>query len=94
MAYILKRKWKTKVTYRVQVSRRGFKNIMKTFQTRTEAKKWGRAMERKLDVGDYSDYTEVSTLSDLIFLFLSSLFCALLSKKSLYSDSRRSLALD
>ena len=94
MAYILKRKWKTKVTYRVQVSRRVFKNIMKTFQTRTEAKKWGRAMERKLDVGDYSDYTEVSTLSDLIFLFLSLLFSAFISKKSLYSDSRRSLALD
>jgi hypothetical protein len=52
MAYILKRKWKTKVTYRVQVSRRGFKNIMKTFQTRTEAKKWGRAMERKIDKFD------------------------------------------
>jgi hypothetical protein len=52
MAYILKRKWKTKVTYQVQVSHRGFKNIMKTFQTRTEAKKWGRAMERKIDKFD------------------------------------------
>ena len=73
MAYILKRKWKTKVTYRVQVSRRGFKNIMKTFQTRTEAKKWGRAMERKLDVGDYSDYTEASklTLRDLLKRYIS-----------------------
>ena len=29
MAYILKRKWKNKTTYRVQVTRRGFKVLSK-----------------------------------------------------------------
>ena len=51
MAYILKRKWKNKTTYRVQVTRKGFKSAFKSFPTRTEAKKWGRTMENKLDRG-------------------------------------------
>ena len=73
MAYILKRKWKNKITYRVQVSRRGFKTLFRSFLTRTEAKKWGRAMERKLDIGDYSDYSEASklTLGDLLKRYLT-----------------------
>ena len=41
MAYILKRKWKNKTTFRVQVTRKGFKSAFKSFPTRTEAKKWG-----------------------------------------------------
>ena len=52
MAYILKRKWKNKTTFRVQVTRKGFKSAFKSFPTRTEAKKWGRTMENKLDRGD------------------------------------------
>ena len=73
MAYILKRKWKNKVTYRVLVSRSGFKNLFKIFQTRAEAKKWGRAMERELDVGDYNDYSEASKLllGDLFKRYIS-----------------------
>ena len=51
MAYILKRKWKNKTTFRVQVTRKGFKSAFKSFPTRTEAKKWGRTMENKLDWG-------------------------------------------
>ena len=51
MAYILKRKWKNKTTFRVQVTRKGFKSAFKSFPTRTEAKKWGRTMENKLDRG-------------------------------------------
>ena len=68
MAYILKRKWKNKTTYRVQVTRKGFKSAFKSFPTRTEAKKWGRAMERKLDTGDFSNYSEASklTLGDIL----------------------------
>ena len=58
MAYILKRKWKNKTTYRVQVTRRGFKSAFKSFPTRTEAKKWGRAVERDWDQGKYIDYSE------------------------------------
>ena len=62
MAYILKRKGKKKVSYRVLVQRRGFKHLMKSFSTRTDAKKWARAIERKLDTGDYTDYSEASKL--------------------------------
>ncbi len=73
MAYILRRKGKTKVSYRVQVRRRGFTTTFKSFPTRTEAKKWARAMENKLDRGDYSDYTEASklTLGDIMRRFIS-----------------------
>ena len=31
MAYILKRKWKNKTTFRVQVTRKGFKSAFKSF---------------------------------------------------------------
>ena len=60
MAYILKRKGKKKVSYRALVQRRGFKHLMKSFSTRTDAKKWARAIERKLDTGNYTDYSEAS----------------------------------
>ena len=33
---------------------------MKSFSTRTDAKKWARAIERKLDTGNYTDYSEAS----------------------------------
>ena len=62
MAYILKRKGKKKVSYRALVQRRGFKHLMKSFSTRTDAKKWARAIERKFDTGDYTDYSEASKL--------------------------------
>ena len=67
MATFFKRKWKTKTTYGVQIRRKGFKTLMKSFDTRTDAKKWARNMEAKLDRGDYSDYSEASkvTLGDL-----------------------------
>ena len=52
MAYIERRKYKTKTSYLVMVRRKGFKTMVKTFDTRTDAKKWARAVERKLDTGD------------------------------------------
>ena len=58
MAYILRRKGKTKVSYRVQVRRRGFTTTFKSFPTRTEAKKWARAMENKLDRGATTQITQ------------------------------------
>jgi hypothetical protein len=58
MAYILKRKWKNKTTYRVQVKRTGFKSAFKSFNSRTEAKKWARTIEREFDQGNYIDYSE------------------------------------
>ena len=60
MAYILRRKGKKKVSYRALGQRRGFKHLMKSFSTRTDAKKWARAIERKLDTGNYTDYSEAS----------------------------------
>ena len=54
MAYIERRKYKTKTSYLVMVRRKGFKTMVKTFDTRTDAKKWARAVERKLDTGGHS----------------------------------------
>ena len=60
MAYILRRKGKKGYSYRVQVARVGFKKILKTFDNKTDAKKWSRKIERKFDLGDLSDYSEAS----------------------------------
>ena len=63
MATIERRKWERKTSYRVRIRRAGIRPITKSFLTRTEAKKWARSMETKLDRGDYSDYTEASKLT-------------------------------
>jgi len=51
MALIIKRKRKTKTTYFVFVRRKGVKTISKSFINKTDAKKWARVVERKLDTG-------------------------------------------
>ena len=81
MAYILKRNWKNKTTYRVQVTRKGFKSDFKTFPTRTDAKKWGRTMENKLDRGDYCNYSEASKLT-----FLNHYYCFFCVKIIVYHN--------
>lgn len=53
----MRRKWKSKTSYVCQVRRKGFRTLVKSFSTRTEAKTWGRSMESKLDRGDTSDLT-------------------------------------
>ena len=58
MATISRRKWSKKISYVAQVRRKGFKTLVKSFRTRTEAKKWGRAVERDWDQGKYIDYSE------------------------------------
>ena len=63
MASISRRKFKSKVSFRVCIKRQGIKRIYKSFNTRTEAKRWARNMEVKLDKGDYSDFTEASKLT-------------------------------
>ena len=63
MATIIKRKWESKITFQVKIRRAGIKAITKTFITKTEAKKWARGMETKLDKGDFSDYSEASKLT-------------------------------
>ena len=67
MASIIKRKYNTKTSYQVRIRRIGIKTITKSFLTKTEAKKWARTMEIKLDRGDYSDYSLASkiTMGDL-----------------------------
>ena len=67
MATFFKRKHKKGWNYFVQVRRKGIKAFCKTFATRTEARRWARQMETKLDRGDHSDYSEASklTLGDL-----------------------------
>ena len=67
MAYIRRAKYKSKVSFQVQVRRKGFKTIVKSFDTRTEAKKWARTIERELDQGNCIDYSEANrlTLGDL-----------------------------
>ncbi len=47
MATIFKRKWKNKTTYRCTVRRKGFKTLIKSFNTRGEATKWGRSKNYK-----------------------------------------------
>jgi hypothetical protein len=71
MAYIRRLKYKTRVSYQVQVRRKGFRTLIKSFDTRTQAQKWARAIERKHDIGDYSDYTEASklTFGDLLIRY-------------------------
>ena len=71
MPSIMRRKWARKISYVCKVGRKGFKTVVKSFRTKSEAKKWARAMECKLDTGDFSDYSEASklTLGDLLELF-------------------------
>lgn len=72
MASIFKRKWKNKTTYVVQVRRKGFKTLVKTFNTKPDAIKWGRSMENNLDKGLTTDFTEASRvmLKDLLKRYL------------------------
>ena len=67
MATINRRKFKTCVSYQVVIRRAGVRTITKSFMNRTDAKRWARNMETKLDRGDYSDYSTASkvTLGDL-----------------------------
>ena len=67
MAYIRRAKYKSKVSFQVQIKRKGIKTLVKTFATRTDAKKWARTIERELDQGNCIDYSEANrlTLGDL-----------------------------
>ena len=48
MAYIRRRKFRFKASYIAQVKRKGFKTIVKSFDTKTQAQKWARGIERKI----------------------------------------------
>lgn len=72
MASIIKRKFKTKTSYLCFVRRKGFKTLVKTFNTKPDAIKWGRSMENNLDKGLTTDFTEASRvmLKDLLKRYL------------------------
>ena len=48
MANIRRRKLVKKITYQAQVRLVGFKTLIKSFSTRSDAYKWSRHMERNL----------------------------------------------
>ena len=73
MATIQKRKYLNKTSYQVRIRRAGVRTITKSFMQRTDAKRWARSMEAKLDRGDYSDYSSASkvTLGDLFKRYIN-----------------------
>jgi integrase len=60
-------------TYLAQVKRVGFKTVSKSFDTKDQAKKWARSIDRKLDQGEVFDYSQASrlTLRDLLDRYFS-----------------------
>ena len=72
MASIVKRKHKHKTTYLCFICRKGFKTLRKTFQTRQDAQKWSRYIERNLDSGISTDFSEASRvmIKDLLKRYL------------------------
>ena len=58
--------------WQIQIRRVGHKLITKTFPLKSSAEKWARNMEKKLDDGDYSDYSEALKLllSDLLVRYI------------------------
>ena len=73
MAHIRKVKYKSTVSYNCIVKRVGFKTISRNFDTKIGAKKWARAIERKLDQGEVFDYSQASrlTLRDLLDRYIN-----------------------
>ena len=73
MAFIKRKKYKSKSSYQAIVRRKGFKTFVKSFETLSDAKKWARAVERKLDTGDTADYSEASKLllGDILKRYIS-----------------------
>ena len=48
MAYVKKRKLATKTSWQVIIRKKGFKTLVKSFSSRSDAYKWSRHMERNL----------------------------------------------
>ena len=68
MATFVRRKYRKGYSYRATVRRQGFKPMVKSFDNITDAKRWARKLEREIDLGNLTDYTEASklTLGDII----------------------------
>ena len=73
MGFTKRKKYKSKSSYQAIVRRQGFKTFGKSFETLFDAKKWARAVERKLDTGDTADYSESSKLllGDILKKYIS-----------------------
>ena len=69
MAYIRRRKLATKITYQAQVRRVGYRTLIKSFATRSDAKKWANQMERSYDKGISSDFSEANRYMNQIIFF-------------------------
>src|SRR5438876_9013830 len=69
MASILKR---GEYSYQAVIRRRGFPTQTKTFETKTDAQKWARMIERDMDRGAWhkSSAAEVATLGDVLRRYL------------------------
>lgn len=48
MAYVKKRKLATKTSWQVIIRKKGFKTLVKSFSSRSDAYKWSRHIERNL----------------------------------------------
>lgn len=59
--------------YRAKVTRVGFKQVVKTFGSIGDARKWARKLERQIDIGDLNDYSEASKLllADILKRYLA-----------------------
>lgn len=70
MASILKR---GEYSYQAVIRRRGFPSQTKTFETKTEAQKWARMVERDMDRGAWRDsaLAERTTLGDILRRYLA-----------------------
>lgn len=55
-----------------RIRRRGYPDITKTFEAKSDAEKWARAVETEIDKGQYANINEAqrTSLSDLITRFL------------------------
>jgi len=72
MALVRKRKLATVTSWQVIIRKKGFRTLVKSFRSQTDARKWARHMERNLDVGVTSDFTEASKymMRDIIKRYL------------------------
>ena len=68
MATFVRRKYRKGYSYRATVRRQGFKPMVKSFDNITAAKRLARKLEREIDLGNLTDYSEASklTLGDII----------------------------
>ena len=74
--------------FQVQIRRRGYPNISKSFVTKKEAERWARRIESEMDAGSYLDRSEAenTTLGELLEKYLKEVSPL---KKSYEVEARR-----